>query len=160
VHLLASRRAIFEVAGVSIESEFADNLPLVFADEMALRHAVRNLLDNALKYGADASKWIGISACKCSDNGADAVDIRVADRGPGIPADEQRHIFDPFFRGRRAIEDQIHGSGLGLNIVKKIAEAHGGTIRVSSNSSRGTEFVMRIPAAPAELQNEFAPSFG
>jgi signal transduction histidine kinase len=79
---------------------------------------------------------------------APEIEVRVADRGPGIPADEQRHIFDPFFRGRRAIQDQVHGTGLGLNLVKKIVEAHGGTIRVKSEPSRGTEFIVRLPALP------------
>ena len=84
------------------------------------------------------------------------MEIRVADRGPGIPLDEQAHIFDPFFRGRRAVQDQVHGTGLGLNLVKKIVEAHGGTIHVHSEPMKGAEFVVRIPAAPPELQDEFA----
>ena len=74
----------------------------------------------------------------------------MADRGPGIPADEQTQIFDPFFRGRRAVRDQVHGSGLGLNLVKKIVEAHGGTIRVRSEPGRLTEFIVRIPALARE----------
>ncbi len=77
------------------------------------------------------------------------VEIRVADHGPGIPADEQEHIFEPFFRGRRAVQDQLHGTGLGLNLAKRIVEAHGGTIRVISAPMKGTEFIVWIPAAPA-----------
>jgi signal transduction histidine kinase len=73
----------------------------------------------------------------------------VTDRGPGIPADEQAHIFEPFFRGRRALQDQIHGTGLGLNLAKKIVEAHGGSIQVKSTAMKGTEFMVRLPAAPA-----------
>ena len=61
----------------------------------------------------------------------------MADRGPGIPLDEQPHIFDPFFRGRRAVQDQVHGTGLGLNLVKKIVEAHGGTISVQERADEG-----------------------
>jgi signal transduction histidine kinase len=79
------------------------------------------------------------------------VEIRVADHGPGIPEDEQKHIFDPFFRGQRAFEDQVHGTGLGLNLVKKIVEAHGGTIRVKSEPMKGAEFIVRIPEAAAEV---------
>jgi signal transduction histidine kinase len=77
------------------------------------------------------------------------VEIRVTDRGPGIPADEQGQIFDPFFRGRRALQDQIHGTGLGLNLAKKIIEAHGGSIQVKSAAMKGAEFIVRLPAAPA-----------
>jgi signal transduction histidine kinase len=77
------------------------------------------------------------------------VEIRVSDRGPGIPANEQEQIFDPFFRGARAIEDQIHGTGLGLSLVKKIVEAHGGSVRVKSEPMKGAEFIVLLPAAPA-----------
>jgi len=85
-----------------------------------------------------------------------AVEIRVADHGPGIPLDEQQHVFDPFFRGRWAVQDQVRGAGLGLNLVKKIVEAHGGTVALRSEPMKGTEFVVRLPAAPAELQDEFS----
>ena len=88
------------------------------------------------------------------------MEIAVADRGPGIPADEQHHMFEAFTRGRRAIEDQIHGTGLGLNLVKTIVEAHGGTITVHSTPQSGTEFVIRIPAAPAGTVDEFANTTG
>jgi signal transduction histidine kinase len=83
------------------------------------------------------------------------LEIRIVDRGPGIPADEQRRIFDPFFRGKRALQDQIHGTGLGLSLVKRIVEAHGGTIGVRSDPAKGTEFVVRLPIAPPEYQDEF-----
>ena len=77
------------------------------------------------------------------------VEIRVADRGPGIPKEELSHIFDTFYRGKRAVEDQIHGTGLGLSLVKRIIEAHAGTVTAESEPGKGTEFVVRIPAAPA-----------
>jgi signal transduction histidine kinase len=157
---IRSREHLFDAAGLTIEKHLDPKLPPLLADEIALRHAVQNLIDNALKYGVDGNNWIGISASKAVDRGADVIEIRVADRGPGIPVEEQSHIFDAFFRGRRAIEEQVHGTGLGLNLVKKIVEAHGGSIRVTSDSVNGTEFVMRIPAAPQEFQNEFAHSLG
>jgi signal transduction histidine kinase len=78
-----------------------------------------------------------------------ALEIRASDRGPGIPTDEQEHIFEPFFRGWRAVRDQIHGTGLGLSLVKKIVEAHGGNIRVKSEPMKGAEFIVWLPAAPA-----------
>jgi signal transduction histidine kinase len=143
-----------------VNKQLEAGLPLVLADEIALKHALQNLVDNAVKYGTEGSNWIGISAAAVTDETGAAVEIRVADRGPGIPLDEQPHIFDPFFRGRRAVQDQVHGTGLGLNLVKKIVEAHGGTIRVHSEPMKGTEFVVRIPAAPPELQDEFAHTAG
>ena len=152
---LRSSRATVSGSGWNIERRIEPGLPLVLADEVALRHALQNLIDNAIKYGTEGNTWIGVYASAVSGDGP-AVEIRVADHGPGIPADEQEHIFDPFFRGRRAIQDQVHGTGLGLNLVKRIVEAHGGTIRVVSQPQQGAVFIVRIPAAPPELQDEFA----
>jgi signal transduction histidine kinase len=157
---LKSSRAALSGPGWEIECRIDPGLPLVLADEVALRHALQNLVDNAVKYGTGGSKWIGVSASSVSGGDGPAVEIRVADHGPGIPPDEQAHIFDPFFRGRRALQDQVHGTGLGLNLVKRIVEAHGGTIRVISQPSEGAEFIVRIPAAPPELQDEFAHTAG
>jgi signal transduction histidine kinase len=153
---LRSSRASEPGAAWHIERCIEPGLPFVLADQVALRHALRNLIDNAIKYGTEGNTWIGVYASAVSGDGGPAVEIRVADHGPGIPADEQAHIFDPFFRGRRAIQDQVHGTGLGLNLVKRIVEAHGGTIRVMSQPMQGAVFIVRIPAAPPELQDEFA----
>jgi signal transduction histidine kinase len=130
-----------------VERNFQPDLPPVLADKLAMKHALQNLVENALKYGKEG-RWVGVSACSAETGSA--VEIRVADHGPGIFADEQDRIFDPFFRGRRALSDQVHGTGLGLSLVKKIVEAHGGSIRVDSGAAKGTEFIVRIPAAPAE----------
>ncbi len=145
-------------ARLVVDKQIDPGLPLVLADELALQQALQNLVDNALKYGTEGSSWIGISAAPITGESGQSVEIRIADHGPGIPEEEQERIFDPFFRGQRAVRDQVHGSGLGLYLVKKIVEAHGGTIRVKSEPMRGTEFIVRIPAAPPEMQDEFANS--
>ena len=88
----------------------------------------------------------------------DDIEMRVADQGPGVPADELAQIFEAFDRGKKAIGDQVHGTGLGLSLVKRIVEAHHGTISVRSEEGKGTEFVVRIPAATVEQQHEFANS--
>lgn len=142
----ASRSSLNDPACV-LESNVDDGLPPVLGDSKALRHALENLVGNAVKYGAKDGHWIGVFASR-AEGGSAAVEIRVADRGPGIPEHEQRRIFDPFFRGARAVQDQIHGTGLGLSLVKRIVEAHGGSVRVKSAPMRGTEFIVRIPAAP------------
>jgi signal transduction histidine kinase len=147
-----SSQAVLQGAGCVVEESIDAGLPLVMGDAQALKQALQNLLHNAAKYGSEGSHWIGVSASKTGSNGEAAVEIRVADRGPGIPADEQAHVFDPFFRGRRALQGQVHGTGLGLNLTRKIVEAHGGTIRVKSEPMKGTEFVVRIPAAPEANQ--------
>lgn len=142
-----SSKSIIEGSHCTIEKTIEPDLPLILGDPMALKHALQNLLSNAAKYGTKGSNWIGIFASKATDKGRAMVEIRVADHGPGIPEDEQEHIFDPFFRGQRAVQDQVHGTGLGLNLVKKIVEAHGGTIRVKSDPLKGAEFIVLIPEA-------------
>jgi signal transduction histidine kinase len=146
---LAAGQADIDSAHASLESNVEPHLPSILGDPIALKHALGNLVSNAAKYGlAGQHPWIGVSAARAGTSSAPEVEIRVADHGPGIPSDEQEHIFDPFFRGRRAIQDQIHGTGLGLNLVKKIIEAHGGSIRVQSEPEKGAEFIVRLPAIP------------
>ncbi len=146
--LEASKTGI-EAGHFRVEQHIEPELPLITGDATALKQAIENLLSNAVKYGANGTNWIGLTASRVHDRNDEGVELRVADHGPGIPADEQDLIFEPFFRGRRAISDQVHGTGLGLNLVKKIVEAHGGSIRVKSNPSHGTEFILRIPASGA-----------
>ena len=138
-----------EPLGISFEKHIPPDLPRVLADPEAMRHALRNLIENAAKYGGS---WVGISAAAASTRNGLAVDISVVDRGPGIPASEIDHVFDPFFRGQRAIQDQVHGTGLGLSLVKRIVEAHGGSLRVESDPGKGAKFVVRLPAAPSLSQ--------
>ena len=73
--------------------------------------------------------------------------ISVQDRGPGIKPADLPHIFDPFYRGRDAIDSQIYGSGLGLSLVKLAAEAHDGCVEVISQPGEGCTFMLRLPAA-------------
>lgn len=153
---LDASKPLVQGARCVVERAVEPDLPPILGDPVSLKHALQNLISNAVKYGSEGSRWIGVSASRAGD----AIEIRVADRGPGIPPDEQKHVFDPFFRGRRAVQDQVHGTGLGLNLVKKIVEAHGGTIAVNSTPMKGTEFVMRIPAAPSEYIDEFANTAG
>jgi signal transduction histidine kinase len=143
---LRSSQEAHQGPAVMVEKQLQPGLPLVLADKLAMTQAFQNLVDNALKYGTEQNSWIGIFASAVNDENGPAVEIRVADHGPGIPEQEQQRIFDPFYRGQRALKDQVHGTGLGLNLVKRIVEAHGGTIRVSSQPTTGTEFIVRIPA--------------
>ena len=72
--------------------------------------------------------------------------LRVSDSGEGIPADELPHVFDRFFRGRSS---RPFGSGIGLTVVRELAEAHDGTAEVASESGQGTSFEIRLPSAGA-----------
>jgi signal transduction histidine kinase len=145
--LLAARNAV-DAKDVVIEERIEPDLPLILADRESMQHALQNLFENALKYGRSGDDWIGISAARSKNGGPSAVEIRVADRGPGIPEEEREYIFDPFFRGQRPLQDQIHGTGLGLNLVKRIIEAHGGSVSVRDKSTPGAEFIVRLPVAP------------
>ena len=153
-----SSRTLFDKANCVVETRIEDHLPVILGDAMALRQVIKNLINNAVKYGTEGGNWVGIFASSNEDRSQ--VEVRVADRGPGIPLQEQEHIFDAFYRGRQAIADQIHGTGLGLNLVKQIIEAHEGTISVRSDPGHGAEFVIRIPAAAPQYQDEFSHTFG
>ena len=117
-------------------------------DATALRSALQNLISNAVKYGGDA-RWVRVTAQKGAERGPAAnVVFTVEDRGLGIDADDRRHIFEPFYRGREAVSRQIKGSGLGLNLVQRIAEAHGGRVAVTSEPGKGSTFTITLPGVP------------
>jgi signal transduction histidine kinase len=137
--------------GVGIESTVAPGLPDMRGDAGALRRVVVNLLENAMKYGA-SGRWIGVRAEPASMNGSPAVRISVEDRGDGIPSGELSRIFEPFYRGRAAQEGEEHGFGLGLSLVKRVVEAHGGAVRAQSEPARGSTFSIVVPAAPEGLE--------
>lgn len=143
-------RPEIDAAGVTVEIAIADNLPLIGGDRAALRSALRNLISNGVKYGGDA-RWIRVSAT-LPDAGTrlspPAVLFTVEDRGIGIDADDRKHVFQPFYRGREAVTQQIQGSGLGLNLVLRIAEAHGGRVQVTSEPGKGSTFTLVLPSAP------------
>jgi signal transduction histidine kinase len=152
---IAACRPEIDARGVTLELSLPDELPPVQGDAGALRSAVQNLISNAVKYGGDA-RWVRVSAQVHSGSkaprgpAASHVAIAVSDRGLGVPAEERKHIFEPFYRGREAVSRQIQGSGLGLNLVARIADAHGGRVEVASEPGKGSTFTLVLPAAPGE----------
>jgi signal transduction histidine kinase len=133
-------RPLIESGGFSVETDLQRDLPTVSADKGALSSAIQNLIANAVKY-SNGSAWIKIS----SANGGGRVRIAVEDRGIGISSGEERQIFEPFYRSRQVVDAQISGNGLGLNLVKKIVEAHGGNISVESTVGSGSKFTIDLP---------------
>jgi signal transduction histidine kinase len=158
---LHSNKGMLEDSLCEVETHIEPGLPFITGDSLALRHALQNLLANAAKYGAAAGKpSVGIFARAVAGAKGQEIEIRVADRGSGIPPEEQKRVFDAFFRGRKAVQDQIHGTGLGLHLVKQIVEAHGGTVNVESQPEAGSTFIVRIPATRTEHQDELTPFAG
>lgn len=139
------------VQGVSADAQARDvtvtvhvngALPPVTADADALRSAVQNLVGNAVKYSLNGGT-VDVTAAAAGDDG---VEIRVADRGLGIDAADLPHIFEPFYRGRRAVDAQVRGTGVGLSVVRHVIASHQGTIAVDSRAGEGTTVTVKLPA--------------
>jgi signal transduction histidine kinase len=141
---------------IRVEREVEPGLPPVLVDAAALRRAIANLVENAVKYGGRAA-WIGVQVRR-SPSGP--VEITVADRGPGIRREDLPKLFEPFFRGRDAATAGVPGSGLGLSLVRHIAEAHGGRVTVTTGVGEGAAFTLRLPAddAAEAVQGVEAPA--
>ncbi len=115
---------------------------VVAGDERLLRRAVRNLLENAQRYGGGD---VEIALALVTLRSSAFVRIEVCDRGPGVPEAMRERIFEPFFRMPGHAE-QAGGVGLGLALVKQIAQRHGGSVRCESRPGGGSEFVIELPA--------------
>jgi two-component system phosphate regulon sensor histidine kinase PhoR len=131
-------------ARVEIEERIPSDLPHVLGDAGAIEQALVNLLTNAIKYGG-ARDRIVVSV----SNRTAELELSVEDKGPGIPASEQKRIFEPFYRGSTAMKSQSpgesHGAGLGLTIVEQIVRAHFGRVTVVSIPGRGSCFTLHLP---------------
>ena len=111
----------------------------VSGDERLLRHALRNLLDNARKHAPGQPPTVHVQ------RNARGASLRVCDRGPGVPAADLERIFEPFVRLRGRSGD---GSGLGLALVRRIAQLHGGDARCEANPGGGACFVLELGEPP------------
>ena len=143
----ASARA--EQAGSEIEVTVAAGVPTVSGDPVALRACVQNLLANALKYGGRPPR-VRIAISVEVHGRTPELRLSFEDNGPGIPAHEREQVFQPFFRGRVALEQRVHGSGLGLHLVRRLVVAHGGRIDLLSPAGSGAIFVIHLPMGARE----------
>jgi len=121
-----------ELAGFRVETRIDENLPPVLADEEALKQALHNILDNAAKFSR-REKRIDVAVIRRED----CVEIAVEDRGIGIPENEQKKIFEKFYRGKQASSVSPTGTGLGLTLVKHIMDATVGMLSFGVNRERG-----------------------
>ncbi len=137
-----------ERENVRIDVDIEQGLPRALIDERAIQLAVINLLDNALKYAPDG-ECVTVSAGRRGER----IAVKVKDRGPGVAPEDRTRIFERFVRaeGASGTADKkgrapIRGSGIGLALVKHIAESHGGKAWVESELGNGSTFVITIPA--------------
>ena len=126
---------------VRVRAAVVGTLPSIRGDRERLRQVLTNLIDNAVKYSPEGGE---VLVRATQDDGR--VQISVVDRGPGIPYDQQRLIFEKF--GRADVPGGSKpGTGLGLFIARSIAEAHGGTLEVESRAESGATFTLTLPAS-------------
>lgn len=124
-----------------IEIDWSADAEIAEADQPRIEQIYSNLLENALRYGNAADNRITVSGRK----GSDYIEVTFSDNGPGIPLEDQPHIFERFYRVHKDRSRVAGGSGLGLSIVKHITQAHGGLISVQSQPGKGARFILKVP---------------
>jgi signal transduction histidine kinase len=130
--------------GVVVTVNGTGSAATVSGDAGALRSAIQNIVGNAVKYSREGASVV-------VETGAvdGRVRVRVVDRGLGIDAGDLPHVFKPFYRGRRALDAQVRGAGIGLSVVRHVIDAHGGTVRVDSRPGEGTTVTVDLPLRAA-----------
>lgn len=137
--VVQTHRPMAERASVELSVETPPAL-MIEVDQQRMRQVLDNLVTNAIKYSPGGGRVL-----VTLDDTGDGAHIAVRDTGMGIPADELHLVFDPFYRGAQVVDDQISGTGLGLNIVASIVQAHGGEVAVESELGRGSTFRVTLP---------------
>ncbi|MBI1949583.1 MAG: hypothetical protein HYS27_28105 [Deltaproteobacteria bacterium] len=140
VRAIAAAQAPFlQTKGFTIEVRAGD-VEASF-DRQAIEQVVVNLLDNAVKYAASGERTITIEVAEDGDTAV----LRVLDRGPGIPSGEREKVFARFHRVQRPGEEHVVGTGLGLALVRELAQAHGGSARAADREGGGCTLEVRLP---------------
>ena len=130
--------------GISLRRDIAEEVGIVWADELKLRQVLLNLLTNAVKFTPDGGS-VAVTARRVGDE----VEVSVADTGIGIAEAERERIFEAFQRGGRTARTGAEGTGLGLTLTRRIVELHGGRIWMVSEPGRGSTFAFAIPMGDA-----------
>ncbi|MFF8957427.1 ATP-binding protein [Streptomyces sp. NPDC014894] len=133
--------ALVSVPDESVELDIPETLPMVAVDRGLLERAVANIVENAVKYSPD-----GVAVTVAASALGDRVEVRVADRGPGVPDDEKDRIFEPFQRYGDAPRGA--GVGLGLAVARGFVESMGGTLSAEDTPGGGMTMVLTLKAAP------------
>jgi signal transduction histidine kinase len=130
-----------EARGVSL-GLVAEDVPELRGDRGRIVQLLGHLIGNAIKF-TPAGGSVNVFAT--AEDGRAVVEIE--DTGTGIPADEQQHLFERFFRSTGAVEQAVPGTGIGLSIVKAIVDAHRGSVTIESEEGRGTKVRVELPLA-------------
>jgi signal transduction histidine kinase len=148
---IADTEIMVKSAGFTLDVEIDPELPPVMGDLVGISQCLQNLIGNAVKYGGD-DRRITLRAARFGGHRGSGGELRisVSDRGIGIDSSEIKFIFDPFYRSPRVQAAQIHGTGLGLPLAKRIAEAMGGRLTVVSQLSAGSTFTLHLQFAKGE----------
>lgn len=128
-------------AGVQMEYQFEPNAEIAEIDPPRMEQVMLNLIANAIRYGKQPGGVVVIGSKKIGDS----IEISVSDNGPGIPYEDQPHIFERFYRVRKDRARNAGGTGLGLSIVKNVALIHGGNVAVRSTPGAGASFLVSLP---------------
>ena len=131
-----------ERRGVELEMRIAESLPPVLADYEKIKHVLRNLLDNAIKFNRRGGR-----VSVYSSRTGNMIRICVDDTGVGIPEDKLDRIFDRLYQVDSSLTRQFGGTGMGLSIVREIVKAHNGRVTVDSELGRGSRFCFTLPIA-------------
>lgn len=140
--ILSEYRSVLEDEGVQLEYSFTASKSIICADRDALHLSISNLLSNAIKFCGESMK-IRLAVAEIAERGL--ITFIVQDYGMGIPLEEQKNVFKPFFRGKEPVDNQVKGNGIGLSLVKKVADAHKGEIRLKSKEGEGSTFILMLP---------------
>ena len=144
--VIAERSPELEALGFRVEKSLPKEALFVKGDENALRLVLSNLVANVIVHAAKGA-YLGVFVAKESPRrrNGDFIAVRVDDRGPGIPRRERSAVFEAFFRGRLARDKQEPGSGIGLNLVQRVTQAHGGGVTLESAEGFGTSVTVTLP---------------
>jgi len=149
--IVSSTEGQVQRAGFVFDRQVEPDLPYAMGDLSGISQCLQNLVGNAIKYGGDTPRITLRAFTARAEHGAGReLLISVIDRGIGIDSSELAHIFDPFYRSPRVRDAQIHGTGLGLSLAKRIAESMGGRLSVVSELSAGSTFTLHLKVAKGD----------
>jgi signal transduction histidine kinase len=139
---------LIRAQGASVRITAAGDDLTLEADALRLEQVFLNLLENALKYGNRPGLQINLYV----ERAGPSIHVQITDNGPGIPHEDQEHIFERFYRVHKDRSRESGGTGLGLSIVKNVVQAHGGTVSLRSSPGKGSTFNVVLPVRqPAPL---------